>query len=71
MGKGTGELAAICRKLNVPCIGLAGIASNPRVARTVFSQVHALVSLTTVEEACARPAFWLERLATNVAASWP
>ena len=71
MGKGAGELAALCRKLKISCIGLAGIASNPRVTGTVFDQVHALVDLTTLEEACARPAFWLERLAMSVAAGWP
>ena len=33
MGKGVGELAALCQKLNVPCIGLAGVVPDGAKAR--------------------------------------
>lgn len=71
MGKGVGELVALCRSLNVPCVGLAGVVPDPVQARAKFSAAHALTpDFTTREQAMAEPALWLERLAAKAAAEW-
>jgi glycerate kinase len=71
MGKGVGGIAALCRKLNVRCIGLAGVAPNREQALTQFASVHALVpDLTDKESAMRDPAPWLERLAVKAAREW-
>jgi glycerate kinase len=68
MGKGVGEVAQSCHKMNVPCIGLAG-AVNLR-GKSHFAALGGLTDLTTLEEASRRPAFWLEKLAQNAARNW-
>ena len=71
MGKGVGELAQLCRRCGVPCLGLAGAISDAAQARETFVGVHALApDLTSPEDAKARPAFWLERLAQQVGQAW-
>ena len=69
MGKGVGEIARRCRKLNIPCIALAGVVHD-RVsleAPHAFTQTRALTELTSLEKAEADPARWLERLAQRAA----
>lgn len=79
MGKGVGEVARLCRDSNVPCLGLAGgLDLDPQrepaaaqLARERFAQLHAIVPrLTTIEDARARPDFWLTRLAAEAAERW-
>lgn len=66
MGKAVGEIARRCRSMNVPCYGLFGQVSHGVVqVRKNFREVHELASLTTIEDAKARPAHWLERLAAR------
>ena len=67
MGKGVGQIAQRCRGLNLPCIGLAGSVSASLRTAAFFTQVRALTELTTVARAKARPGYWLERLAREVA----
>jgi glycerate kinase len=69
MGKGVGQLARQCRKLNLPCIGLAGVVQERAgvEAPRAFTQMRALTELTSLEKAKAQPARWLERLAQRVA----
>lgn len=63
MGKGTGEIARRCRARKIPCLGLAGCLA-PEVRRNrLFHEVRALTDLTTVRQAKAKPAEWLELLA--------
>jgi glycerate kinase len=70
MGKGVGQLATLCREHQIPCIGLAGIVPHSEQARAIFTQAHALApTLTSVEEAMADPARWLEKLAAKVSAN--
>jgi glycerate kinase len=69
MGKGVGQIAQCCRKLKIPCIGLAGVVSASRRTAKLFAQTRALTQLTTVQQAKAQPARWLERLAQQVARS--
>jgi glycerate kinase len=67
MGKGVGQLVRRCRQLKIPCIALAGRVSSSTGRRAFFTQAHALTELTTVAQAKARPAYWLERLARKAA----
>ena len=69
MGKGVGQIARRCRKLNLPCIGLAGVVHDraSAVAPRAFTQMRALTELTSLEKARAQPVRWLERLAQRVA----
>src|SRR5207248_921172 len=70
MGKGVGEIARRCREVKVGCIGLAGVMRGGPGAGRSFTLVRALADCTPVEEAKARPVFWLERLAADVARRW-
>lgn len=67
MGKGVGQIGRRCRALKIPCIGLAGLVSASPGIGTGFAQAHALTELTTLAQAKARPAYWLERLAQRLA----
>jgi glycerate kinase len=71
MGKGVGEVAGLCRRLDVPCIGLAGILNDAEIVRTKLSAAHALTpEFTTPDQAMRDAALWLERLAAKVATDW-
>ena len=71
MGKGVGQLAALCRSLKISCIGLAGCVKNPAFARGHFTQIAALTpDLTTEAKAKAKPAYWLTQLAAVGAEEW-
>ncbi len=71
MGKGVGELAVLCQQLNVPCIGLAGVVSDPDQAKKLFTQTHALTpDFTSRENAMTQTATYLEQLAAHAAKSW-
>ena len=67
MGKGTGQVAALCRRLGKPCIGLTGqlelgkVEVDPR--QRLFWRLAAIVpDLATEQEAMANAAYHLERL---------
>jgi glycerate 2-kinase len=70
MGKGVGQIARECRRLKIPCVGLAG-AVKSRDTRRYFMQTGGLVDLTSPKNANRRPEWWLERLARQMAKSWP
>ena len=67
MGKGVGQVGRRCRELKIPCIGLAGMMDISAGKGAGFTQVRALTEITSVAQAKARPACWLERLAQRVA----
>jgi hypothetical protein len=67
MGKGVGQVAQRCGRLKIPCIGLGGAVSIRSGGGELFAQAHALTELTSVRQAKAQPARWLERLAQRVA----
>jgi glycerate kinase len=69
MGKGVGELAALCRKLNKPCVGLAGIVTNAEKARLLFTDVHAMTAVTSAAEARQNAGKWLEEISRTAADS--
>jgi glycerate kinase len=69
MGKGVGELARICRKLGIPCIGLAGEVVPTQKLKN-FSQTAGMTDLTDVETAKRRPEVYLFQLAQLAAKLW-
>jgi glycerate kinase len=74
MGKGVGEIARLCRRHNVPCLGLAGTlgAVGTGDSRSEsFTKLYGIApELTTVEAAKANPEVWLPRLAAKAAREW-
>jgi len=67
MGKGVGELAALCRKLNKPCFALAGIITGTEKARQLFTNVQSMTAITSADEAKADAPKWLEEIARRTA----
>ena len=67
MGKGVGRVARLCRENETPCLGLAGVVTEPKRARRLFTDARGLTELTTVDQAKSQPARWLEALAAQVA----
>lgn len=67
MGKGVGQMARRCSRLNIPCIGLAGSVSPECRSDKLFAQARGLTELTNVAEAKANPAQWLAKLAAEAA----
>lgn len=70
MGKGTGQVAALCQKSGKRCIGLAGIVEGIPTGVTTQRLFHLVAgvspSLTNPAEAKAKPSLWLIRLAEKV-----
>lgn len=75
MGKGVGEVARLCVRHGVPCIGLAGMVDSKSDApdrTSLFKHVKGITSdLTDAEEAKRNPTVWLQRLAHQTASNWP
>ncbi len=71
MGKGVGDIACRCRRLGIPCIGVAGVLNDQVALKRRFTKVYCLTpQMTTPHEARHAPAFWLTRLAKRVAQRW-
>jgi len=64
MGKGVGELGALCKRLNIPCIVMGGTV----LSGAAFDKTYALApDFVSREEALANPAAHLEVLAAKAA----
>ncbi len=72
MGKGVGQIAALCRARGVPCMALAGNVSGELLADGAngFSRAYSLVSLAELGAVMAEPELWLRRLAAQAAREW-
>ena len=71
MGKGVGELALLCQRENVPCIGLAGIVTDPVESRKLFNVALGLTpDFTSREKAMTQTAQQLELLAAQAGRNW-
>lgn len=71
MGKGVGELAMICKQKDLPCIGLAGVVTDPVEARKLFTLTLGLTpDFTSKENAMRQTAQYLEQLAAQAARNW-
>lgn len=71
MGKGVGQLAELCHRHGVPCIGLAGVVKPAPQLIQRFARLYALTELTSADEAKANAGRWLEKLAERAAADLP
>ena len=68
MGKGVGELAAMCKQRGVPCIGLAGNIAESTKANELFTKTAGLVpDVVSKELAFHEPAIHLQELANGMA----
>jgi glycerate kinase len=67
MGKGVGQIAALCAARKIPCVGLAGIIDPGMREIEVFSHRGAMTDITTAESAKKKAAYFLEKLAAQVA----
>lgn len=67
MGKGVGELAALCRRHSKRCIGLAGIVQDKAKVERLLTEAHGLCDLTTPRAAMRNAGRWLTRLAERIA----
>ncbi len=67
MGKGVGQIALLCRKHKVPCIGLAGIVTEPKKARKLFNFARGLVEITSEDNAKADPTPFLSQISSQAA----
>lgn len=70
MGKGVGQVAALCGKLKVPCLGIAGIVTDRERGRTLFREMRGLVELTSPANAMRDPVRYLEELTMEMASRW-
>jgi glycerate kinase len=71
MGKGTGELAALCRNGKLPCIGFAGVMADVKDADPLFTSTHSLApGFVNQDDAMREPAKHLQALSRKVAFSW-
>jgi glycerate kinase len=70
MGKGVGQIAALCKNARKPCIGLAGIVTEPRKAKRLFTDARGLVEITSLENATENPVQFLAQLTEIAATQW-
>ncbi|MCD6049668.1 MAG: glycerate kinase [Verrucomicrobia bacterium] len=68
MGKGVGEIALLCKKSKVPCLGFSGFLDPVPALLRRFDLARGLTpGFVTTEEAFAEPEFHLARLAEKTA----
>ncbi len=67
MGKGVGQIAALCRRAGKPCIALAGCLQGIKRAQGNFTRIKALTDLTSKKKAMENPRRYLENLAFQTA----
>ena len=67
MGKGVGQIARLCARCGVACIGLAGLVDKSVQRSNLFAHTHALTDMTTLRRAQRQAARWLERLSADAA----
>ncbi len=69
MGKGVGQVALLCKKLEIPCIGIAGVVLEKAKAEKLFAQTRGLTEITSLKKAKTSPAQFLEKLTEEIARS--
>ncbi len=68
MGKGVGEIARLCKKKKLPCIGFAGYLDDVPAIHRLFDMARGLTpGFVTTKQAFAQPEKHLTRLAQAVA----
>lgn len=69
MGKGAGYVAEKCKRAGLPCVGIGGVVTQE--GKTAFTDALALTDFTGLDQAKARPAFWLRHAAAHLARTGP
>lgn len=67
MGKGTGEIAVMCKAKGISCIGFSGQIADRAQLQKVFPELHSLSDITTPNRATAEAKKWLEKMSFAVA----
>jgi glycerate kinase len=71
MGKGVGELAQWCQRIQVPCLAFAGAVNDPTKAKGLFKETYAMSpDFVTEAEAMSQTSSVLQRLAEKAAPEW-
>lgn len=71
MGKGAGSIAALCREMKLPCLGLAGDILNRPTVRKEFKEIYSILGIVADEaQAMKHPAACLSSLAERAATHW-
>jgi glycerate kinase len=70
MGKGVGQIAHLCARLGVPCVGLAGAVEKSVRECGLFHHTRALTEVTDLPGAHAQAAHYLERVSEDAARAW-
>jgi glycerate kinase len=70
MGKGVGQIARLCARCGVPCVGLAGAVDKAVKKSRLFAHTRALTEITTLRQAQSQAARSLERLSEETARGW-
>ncbi len=70
MGKGVGQIARLCARGGVPCVGLAGVVDKAVKESGIFTHTRALTEITTLRQAQRQAARGLERLSEETALGW-
>jgi glycerate kinase len=70
MGKGVGQIALMCNRCGVPCIGLAGAVAPSVQESGLFAHTRALIELAHLPRAKRQAAHYLERLSKEMACLW-
>jgi glycerate kinase len=71
MGKGVGQIAVLCARFGVPCIGLAGVVEPSVRECQLFAHVRALTEVAPLARAKTQAAQVLEQVAGSTARAWP
>jgi glycerate kinase len=66
MGKGVGRVLDLCRETGVLCAGVAGRV-EPAARSPDWAALVGLTEITSVEQACAEPATWVQEAARRLA----
>jgi glycerate kinase len=70
MGKGVGQIALLCARRGVPCIGLAGVVEESVRESGLFARTGALTERANLQRAQSQAARYLERLSEDTARDW-
>ncbi len=70
MGKGVGELVALCAKLEVPCIAVSGKVELPNAGQSPLARSYSMSKSSSQAEALTRPGFWLARTTMKAASEF-
>jgi glycerate kinase len=70
MGKGVGQIALRCKRLKIPCVGLAGMIFEPKKMKTLFAEARCLTEIASIEKAKMQPEKYLAKLSEEIARNY-